>query len=245
MPPIEWSMVQSILLWLILPTIIVAATVLFLTVKFSQSERGRSLGGSAALLAGLTAGLALRNYQDGELVPFIPIQQVERTVETHDGNEATVRQWEFETGWRSLYCATLTAVLAAILVDSFCCHRWLTWFANLATMGVCVIVGLVLTPIDLLSTRLWVVGILAMVIWLNQISLRKAGQSKFGSCAPILLAFIWFGTTVTVAVLSHSVRFADLAMLMGSALAGVGFVAAVKNVRVNSLYSGPACFVPG
>ena len=76
-----------------------------------------------------------------------------------------------------------------------------------------VVCAMGLTPWDLSTSKPWICGLLAIVILLNGSTLRLVGQMKFGPCLPFLMAIVWGGCAVMVTVLSHSARFADLAVL--------------------------------
>lgn len=245
MPPVEWSMVQSVLLTLILPTCGTALALMSLVTCIAGSDRIRSVAASMAFLAGLTAGLGVQNSR-GQLIPFFPIQQVEQSPDQFDGNDATkiAVRWEFETGWRCLYCATILTGLSAIAIESLFRQRSRSMLANIATCLVALTSALLTCPWDLTLSRPWMCGVLAVVIVFNETSLRRVSQLRFGSYLPMFLAIAWGGSAIAVTVLSHSARFADLAMLLGSSLAGVGLVTAIAGIRTSALYAGPACFIP-
>ncbi len=251
MPPLDWSIVQSLLLTIVLPSCGVAAGVLAVVFAMTRSETRRSMGASLAFVAGLGAGnlvpgLAAKNFS-GELVPFFAIHRVADQLEQDGGavGRAILSAWEIETGWYSLFSVTLVAVLAEIVIDgALRQHSHFRW-ALLARGVIAIVSAIWLTPWGLLSTRPWVGSLLAAVILLNTTTLRVVGQSKQGHFVPMILAVAWGGSAATVLVLAHSARFADLAIVLSCALAGVGLLILLYRLRSTSLYSGPATYLPG
>jgi hypothetical protein len=89
----------------------------------------------------------------------------------------------------------------------------------------------------------WLFAPLALVVLLNLWLLRKTSQLRFGFLAPLFVAIVWGGSSTMVALLSHSAKFTDLAMLNCVALAGVGLVVAIFKVPPTCLFAGPCCFI--
>jgi len=246
MPPLEWSIVQSTLLSLVVPTFGVAAFVMALACWLIRSERYRSAAASIALIAGLSAGLGMQNMK-GELIPFLAVQRVNPTIDQEEIPVATKSSssWEFETGWRSLFAVPVAAVLAEIAIELTLLQHSRFRSAAIASGLMAMICAIGLTPWDLSSSRPFVCGLMAMVILFNWTTLRLVGQMHFGPCIPLIMAIVWGGCATVVVVLSHSARFADLGILISCALSGVGLVAIIKWQRLKTVFAGPAAFIPG
>lgn len=248
MPPIEWSMIQSVLLTLILPTCAASAGSMAIAAKVFRSEQTRSLFASIAFLVGLTVGLAVQNSR-GDLIPFLAIERtiVPESEESHGnqngpGSQKTYR-WTLETGWRSLFSATVVFTLAQIASEYFC--RRSPRFVKWAAIALSAAFGAWLaTPSEIMSKAVWALGLLVLITLLNKRLLRAACRFPFRFPAPLLAALIWSGSSTMVALLSHSAKFADLAMLNFFALAGAGLVLAIHKIPPTSLLTGPCFFIP-
>ena len=218
MPPLEWPIVKSALLFLVLPGFGIALCVLAIAVAIAKSDNQRSIAASIGFIAAMTVG----NLLNG-LVPF----------------------WEFETGWRSLFWAMLVAALSESILNLAHPQAFRSRSSRIANFALAVAISLWLTSWDLMGSQPWVCGILASVILLNWTTLNSLGQLKEGHLIPLIVAVVWGGSAVMVLILSHSALFGDLAVLMSCALAGVGVVAAIAHLRLTGIYAGPSVFVPG
>lgn len=96
MPPLDWSIIQSVILHLILPGFGIAAAGLAISFALTRSDRLRHSAASLSLIAGFTAGNFL-----GKILSFE----------------------EFETGWRSLFWVTVAAIAVDTLIG-IVRHRW-------------------------------------------------------------------------------------------------------------------------
>jgi hypothetical protein len=119
--------------------------------------------------------------------------------------------------------------------------RWASVAAVLAAIAISIWV----IPWDLLSTKPWTAGLMAMVILMNTITLRQFGNSTYGHAVPLMTAIIWGGSTTALAVLSHSARFGDLTMMLGCALTAVGIVNWIAHQKLVTFYSGIVAFISG
>jgi hypothetical protein len=243
MPPLDLSIIQSLLLNLVIPSVLVG--ILFSTAAYSstKSENLRSIAASFAFLASLFAG----NFRN-DLVPNIAIHfaTVSNDQPATETVQNTSRVWEFETGWYSL----LTVAVIAVMAETFsnCWLRYKSFSLRLTAIlvaAVCIIISIWITPWDLLSSKPWTGFLMAAVIMCNTISLRHVGRTPLGYAVPLMIAVIWGGSAIAVSVLSHSARFADLAMLLSCALGAVGIVNFIARQRATSFYAGPSTFIPG
>ena len=78
MPPLEWSIFQSLLLDVAVPSFSVASIILLLTMAWTTNAIPRADAAKVAMICGLAAGIFRR-----ELVPY----------------------WTLELGWYSLFSA--------------------------------------------------------------------------------------------------------------------------------------------
>jgi uncharacterized membrane protein len=262
MPPVDWPIIQSLLLTMILPGCGVAAAVLAVIYSWTRSEFGRSAGASLAFIAGLATGnfvpgLAAGNWW-GELVPFWSIHRI-----VPNGDEPVHTApllwtgWQIETGWYSLFSATLLAILAEVAIEWSLRRRTPAREATRARVLAASVCAAWLIPwSDLLSYRSLVgssgaililitaIALLAAVIWLNTEATRFYGQSAWGYLVPLAMSMAWCGSAAFVLVLSHSAKFADLAIVISCAIFGVGLIVAIYRQRPKTLYAGPATFIP-
>ncbi len=242
MPPVDWAIIQSLLLKIVLPSFGVGLGILAAAVFATRSVTARSVAASLAFVGALAIG----NFR-AELVPFFAVQYaVERSENQESGLHGSVPfQWEFETGWYSLFSVVVIAVLAEAIIDWRLRHKLRRGFAAILAAIVAVLLAVWVTPSDMRTSLPWTVGLLAAVFLLNTLALRHAGQFQYGHCVPLFVAVVWGGSATGVAVLAHSARFADLAMLLSCSIAAVGIMQLIARQRWTSFFSGPATFVPG
>lgn len=248
MPPIDWSILQSMLLKLVLPSMGIATALLAILLPLMRAERWRSIAVSIAFLAGLVGGVAVQNSK-GELIPFVAIEKTtadaEGSTTEENAKEKEAVSWKFETGWRSLFSVTILAVVSEMLVEAMVAPRG---GVLLALFVRCLVVGATATwliPWGEFSSHPWVYILLSLIIMANGMGLRRVEALPVKPFIPLVLAIVWGGSSTAVMVLAHSARFADLAILFSCALMGVGIVMLLKRQGSTSLCSGPATFIPG
>ncbi len=214
LPP--WSEVQSMLLSVVLPGFVVGAGLLAGVCAATRSATVRLMGGALAL----AGGLALGNFTRG-LLPW----------------------WSLETGWPSLFPATLVAIsggVFAALALSRCGSRW-RMALRLITMAGC---AWWLTPVSPVSSRIGVFVLLFAASALNWEAFRYTSSRSLGPAALLALAIPWGGAAATVLIHAASARFFDMTVLLTATLAGIGLIAAVRKLDVTAVFVGPAVFLP-
>lgn len=245
LPP--WSVVQSMLLAVVLPGLVLGAGLLAGVCAVTRSDTGRLIGGALALAGGLTAGNLASN-----LLPW----------------------WSLETGWPSLFPATLAAVgggVVAVLASSgLATHHGAPSIARpdavpapvpsdarrsvpptrrshwgLALRLITAAGGAWwLTPASPLLSRLGWFALLFVGSSLNWEAFRRHGSRSIGCGALLALALPWGGAAAAVLIHAHSARFCDLAVLQTATLAGLGLIAFQRRLEVAALFAGPAIFFP-
>jgi hypothetical protein len=217
MPPLDWSIVKSAFLFLILPGFGIAVSLLAITAAVTRSENHRAVAATIAFVAAFLVGNGLNG-----LVPFA----------------------EFESGWRSLVWAMTFAALAELLIGIF--FRGAASLRSTLIVSVMLIIPIVwVTPWGLIGTKPWIPALMFLAAILNQISLRRLVDRLDGHFVPLIVAIVWGGSATAVMVLSHSARFADLSILLSCSLAGLGVVAALVQQKLRWIFAGPAVFIPG
>jgi hypothetical protein len=217
MPPLDWSIVQSALLFLILPCLGITVLITAISVATTSCVNYRNLGAAIAVLAGITLGNCLN-----KLVPFGGL----------------------ETGWRSLYWATCAAVIAELLISRYLSKGPRIRASKVASIALTAFLAAWLMDWDPKDLKLWLCGLLFLAILLNWDALTLLSQTETGRFLPLSVGVVWGGSTTALLVLSHSARFADLSILMSCCLVGVGLVSAISGQRLRDIYAGPATFFP-
>jgi len=225
MPPLDWSMVQSGLLCLVLPGFGIAAIVMAISALGIRSERQRVTAASIALMAAMLVGNWLR-----DLVPLL----------------------EFDTGWRSLVWVTLAAALSeAIMVNAFRGTTPSRWISCIIIVSA-ILFSAAITPWDFAIAPLHIkvarpgeCGLLALIIVLDWTTFNFLCQQKYGDFVASCVATLWGGFAAAVLVLAHSARFADLAILLSCIVSGIGTVCMLTRQRPNHFFAGPSVLIPG
>lgn len=210
------SVVLSMLLSVVLPGFAVGAGLLAGVCSATRSETGRMIGGAVALAGGLAAG----NFTRG-LLPW----------------------WSFEPGWPSLFPATLTAMAGGVIASIASARRAPRWglALRLITVAGC---AWWLAPVSGPWSRL--VGAV-LILFGGALNWEKFCRDESRRFEPIvLLALIlpWGLAAAVVLIHSHSARFCDMAVLLISTVAGVGFVARALKLSIAMVLTGPAVFIP-
>ena len=220
MPPIDFSIVKAMVLFLILPGAGIAALGATFAVWFSKSEPRRSTLATTGLLLAMAAGIGLN-----KLVPFT----------------------EFETGWRSLFWGLALASFAEVLLSNLI--RPLTNGSKTVEITtiflVSILASLLSMPVEEYRTQSWLLGLLVVATGFDWLSLRDAATKPFGTLLPLSLSFVWGGSAAAVLVLSHSARFGELAVLTSCVLGGVGVVGFLSREKFESIYGGISALIPG
>ncbi len=164
MSPLDWSIVQSALLFLALPSFGVAVEGTVLSLVLVRGESYRCAAASIAWLAGLALGNA-----------FSKVISVAK----------------FETGWRSLFWATMLAVTIEIGINLVHDRRPDPIVSIGGGLILALLSGLLLTSWDETVSRPWMAGLFVSVICSNWQTLRFLGARRYGAGVPVLVAFIW------------------------------------------------------
>lgn len=246
MPPLEWSVVQAVVLWLVLPTFGISTILMAIFVHRTPSQTKIAIAASIALFAGMTGGLVAQTFKGG-LAPFLAVEQVPEGAQPTDPHPSTIRiaGWDFEPGWRSLFAAVIVATLAEVVAELCAQRTSLKWTWGVLGLIGAVCCAILLVPWDLTTKSQWMCGLFALVSLLNWAGIRRVTQVKSGQFALLALAMIWGGNVTMVALLSHSARFGQLGILLSCGLAGIGIVSAIKGVRTVGGALVPSVFVPG
>lgn len=214
LPP--WSVVQSMLLSVMLPGFAVGAGLLAAVCAATRSETGRMIGGALALGGGLAAG----NFTRG-LLPW----------------------WSLETGWPSLFPATLAAIGGGVVATLLSSRRDCRWglALRLITAAGC---AWWLTPAGTASSRVGFFLLLFTGSSLNREALRREASQSLGRAALPALLLPWGAAAATVLIHAHSARFCDLAVLLTATQAGISLTVFLRKLDVAAHFAGPAVFFP-
>jgi hypothetical protein len=178
----------------------------------------RLIGAALALGCGLAAG----NYFH-ELLPW----------------------WSLEFGWPSLFPATLAAIAGGIIAALTSSES--KWYLGLA-LRLIVVAGCAwwLTPVSAPPSlsRHWLFILLFVGSALNWETFRLHASRHLGRGALLTLGIPWGAAAAAVLIHAHSARFCDLAVLMSATLAGIGLIAAIRNLELAPIFAGPAVFFP-
>ena len=204
------------LLTVVLPGLVIGASVLAVVCAATRSETIRLIGGALAL----AGGLALGNFTRG-LLPW----------------------WSMELGWPSLFPATLAAIGGGVVAVRAMSAQGCQWglALRLITTAGC---AFWLAPTGSPLTHLGFYALLFFTSALNWEAFRRSGAQSLGHGALLALTIPWGVAAAIVLIHAHSARFCDLAVLQTATLAGLGFIAALRRLDVAALFAGPAVFFP-
>ncbi len=208
------ELVLDVLLHAVLPAACVAAVLTALAALVGKRDETAAHAGSALALA---AGLAVGDQLRGTL-PWVPDERP-----------------------MSWLAAVVLAVLAAGVVARLPqVPGWVGWALRGAASA---LAGWLLTPADLRQEWLVAPAALAAVVLLQWAVLEQVERVEPGGLVPLALAAAALAAAV---VLVHAgiARFADLAVVLMAALAGVGGVALVLGRRAGGVVPGAAVLLP-
>lgn len=234
LPP--WPVVEELLLKLVLPAFGTSAALFLLVCLVTRSVALRTMGGAAALAAGLAAG----NYGH-ELLTWWPLDA--EAFPAANDEASAVPWWQVARGYAALLPATVLAlcggVAAAVLSPRT--HGSMGLAIRLLTALGCALWLSEIFPPWSLPVTIAVVFAAVSLSWEAFLQINRIGTGRIALPA---IAVIWGGTAATVLVFAHSAKFSDLATLLTAALFGVCLIAMIWNHSSGVFFAAPSVFFP-